>query len=43
VITEEPDGTFTIVQPGLDANRDFDYTLPTTWSQLQSRKMTVLR
>jgi hypothetical protein len=35
VIAEHPDGTFTIVHPALDANNDFDYTVPEAWATLQ--------
>ncbi len=35
VITEQPDGTFTIVRPELDANFACDYTVPASWSTLE--------
>lgn len=34
VIAEKPDGSFTIVQPAVDANQDFDYTVPTPFQSL---------
>ncbi|UCF09939.1 MAG: hypothetical protein JSW65_07730, partial [Candidatus Bipolaricaulota bacterium] len=34
VICEEPDGTFSIVQPTLDGNQDCDYTVTQPWTDL---------
>ncbi|GJM45381.1 MAG: hypothetical protein DHS20C21_22230 [Gemmatimonadota bacterium] len=34
VIMEEPDGTFTIVRPALDANNDVDYVAPMAFQDL---------
>ncbi|MBZ0266799.1 hypothetical protein K8I85_01465 [bacterium] len=34
VLAVEPDGSFTIARPALDANSDADYTVPMPWSVL---------